>query len=65
VAVVIFIISRLVWWPQMIVMMIAGVLGGYFGARVVRRVPAHRVRLGISIVSFTMTAAVFYRQLKN
>lgn len=65
VAVVIFIVSHLVWWPQMTVMMIAGVLGGYFGARVTRKLPAAKIRLGISCVSFLMTAAVFYRELQK
>jgi hypothetical protein len=65
VAVVIFTVSRLVWWPQMIVMMGAGIVGGYFGARVARRLPPAQIRMGISIVSFLMTAAVFYRELKT
>ncbi len=65
VAVVIFVVSGMVWWPQMIVVMVAGVIGGYFGARVTRRLPAARIRLGISIVSFGMTAAVFYKTFKS
>ena len=65
IAVVIFIVSRLVYWPQMVVVMIAGILGGYFGARVVRKLPVAGVRLGISALAFVMTAAVFYRQLKT
>jgi uncharacterized membrane protein YfcA len=64
VAVLIFIGAGMVWWPQMIVVMIAGVIGGYFGARVTRTLPAPRIRLGISIVSFAMTSAVFYRQYR-
>ncbi len=63
VAVVVFIIARLVWWPQMLVMMIAGIIGGYFGARLTRRLPVSVIRTGISIVSFSMTAALFYKQL--
>jgi uncharacterized membrane protein YfcA len=65
VAVVIFIASKLVWWPQMLVMMGAGIVGGYFGARVARRVEPARIRMGISVLAFGMTAAVFYRQLKT
>jgi uncharacterized membrane protein YfcA len=64
VAVLIFIGAGMVWWPQMIVVMIAGVIGGYFGARITRKLPAPRIRLGISVVSFVMTAAVFYRQYR-
>lgn len=63
VAVLIFMAAHLVWWPQMLVMMAAGIIGGYFGARLTRRLPATTIRLGISAVSFSMTAALFYRQL--
>ena len=63
VAVAIFIASHLVWWPQMFAMAAASVLGGYLGARATRRLPAARIRIGISVVSFGMTAVLFYRQL--
>lgn len=62
VAVVIFIASRLVWWPQALVVMASGIIGGYFGARLTRRLPPAKIRLGISMLAFAMTAAVFYRQ---
>lgn len=65
VAVVIFIVSRLIYWPQMVVMMVAGIVGGYVGARVVRKLPVPAVRLGISVLAFGMTAAVFYRELQK
>jgi uncharacterized membrane protein YfcA len=62
VAVIIFVVSRLVWWPQTIVVMVAGILGGYFGARITRSLPAAAIRMGISILAFAMTAAVFSRE---
>jgi uncharacterized protein len=65
VAVLIFIVSRLVWWPQMTVMMIAGIVGGYFGARVTRKLPQPVIRAGISVVSFGMTAALFYKEFQK
>ncbi len=65
VAVVIFSVSRLVWWPQTMIMMIAGIIGGYFGARVTRRLPPERIRIGISVLSFGMTAALFYREMQK
>ena len=60
-AVVCFVIAGKVWWPQAAVMMVAAVLGGYFGARFTRRLPPAKVRLGITVLTFAMTAAVFYR----
>jgi uncharacterized protein len=60
-AVVCFIIAGKVWLPQAAVMMVAATLGGYFGARVTRRLPQEKVRLGITALTFVMTAAVFYR----
>jgi len=60
-AVVCFVIAGKVWWPQAAVMMVAAILGGYFGARVTRRLPPARIRLGITILTFLMTATVFYR----
>lgn len=60
-AVVCFVIAGKVWWPQAAVMMAAAVLGGYFGARVTRRLPPAKIRLGITILTFLMTATVFYR----
>jgi uncharacterized protein len=60
-AVVCFIIAGKVWWPQALVMMAAAVLGGYFGAHFTRKLPQDKVRLGITALTFVMTAAVFYR----
>jgi uncharacterized protein len=60
-AVVCFILAGKVWWPQALVMMAAAVIGGYFGAHYTRRLPADKVRAGITVLTFAMTAAVFYR----
>jgi len=60
-AVVCFVIAGKVWWPQAAVMMVAATFGGYFGARVTRRLPPARIRLGITMLTFLMTAIVFYR----
>ena len=61
VAVVCFILVGKVWWPQTCVMLIAAVLGGYGGARFARRVPPHRLRFGISVFNFVITAVFFLR----
>jgi uncharacterized protein len=61
IAVVCFILASKVWWPQTSVMLIAAVLGGYGGARFARRVPPHRLRFGISVFNFVITAVFFLR----
>lgn len=43
-------------WEKAIVMMIAGMIGGYLGAPLSRALPAHRVKQFISVVGFVMTA---------
>jgi len=63
-AVVCFVIAGKVWWPQALVMMVAAVLGGYFGAHFTRKLPQEKVRLGITVLTFLMTAAVFYRSYR-
>jgi uncharacterized protein len=61
VAVGCFVIAGLVWWRQALLMMAAAVIGGYVGARLARRINPDRLRAGITVFNFLMTAAVFYR----
>jgi uncharacterized membrane protein YfcA len=65
VAVVCFILASKVWWPQTSVMLIAAVAGGYGGARFARRVPPHRLRFGISVFNFMITAVFFLRAARS
>jgi uncharacterized protein len=60
-AVVCFILAGKVWWLQGLTMMAAAVVGGYLGARVARKVDPARLRTGITVLTFIMTAVVFYR----
>ncbi len=62
IAVVLFVAAGKIAWPQTAVMLVAAVLGGYFGARVARRMnPAH-VRAGIIVISVGVTLAFFLRR---
>lgn len=63
-AVVCFVIAGKVWWPQALVMMVAATVGGYFGAHYTRRLPQDLVRRGITVLTFAMTALVFYRSYR-
>ncbi len=60
VAVVCFIAAGAVWWPQTLVLMLAAVIGGYGGARIARRLPPQRLRMGITVFNFLLTAAFFW-----
>ncbi len=61
IAVVVYAWGGLVAWPQALVMMIAATAGGYFGARVARRIPAPALRAGIVATGLVMTVLFFLR----
>jgi uncharacterized membrane protein YfcA len=60
-AVLIFILSRAVQWPETIVMLIGGAIGGYVGAHFGRKLPAHVVRAGTLTLTMIMTLIFFVR----
>jgi uncharacterized protein len=61
IAVVCFIVAGKIWWPQTVIMLAAATVGGYGGARFARRLPPERLRAGISIFNFLITAVFFLR----
>lgn len=61
VAVICFAIAGPVHWPETLVMLVAAILGGYFGARLARRVPAPVLRGFVIVFGFAMTAVFFWR----
>ena len=62
IAVVIYAAGGVVQWPQALMMMVAATAGGYGGARVARRIPAHWMRRGIVATGLIMAAIFFYHQ---
>ena len=48
-------------WPETLTVLAAAVVGGYFGARLARRVPAPALRVFVILFSTAMTAAFFWR----
>ncbi len=60
-AVVIFMVARAVYWPEAIVMLIAATMGGYGGAQIGRRVPAHLVRTATLLLISCITLLFFVR----
>lgn len=61
IAVVVYAWGGVVAWPQALVMMVAATLGGYFGARIARRIPTLLLRSGIVITGLIMTFIFFAR----
>jgi uncharacterized membrane protein YfcA len=63
VAMLIFIASRAVYWPETIVMIVGGMLGGYFGAHFAQKTKPEYVRAIVIVIGFTLSAYYFARQV--
>jgi uncharacterized protein len=61
VAVIVFMVSRAVYWRQALVMIFGAALGGYFGAHYSLRLPQIWVRWFVIAVGASMTAYFFMR----
>lgn len=48
-------------WPQALAMAVAATVGGYFGARLARRLPAAWLRAGVITTGLVMAALFFWR----
>jgi uncharacterized protein len=58
-AVIVFVASRAVFWPQALVMICGAVLGGYFAARYSLRLPQVWIRWFVILIGAGMTAYFF------
>jgi uncharacterized membrane protein YfcA len=54
--------DRLVRWDFAGPMVVSSILGGYFGARVARRLPAHSVRYAVIVIGFSLSAYYFLKE---
>ena len=61
IAVVIYAVGGIVEWKQALIMMVAATLGGYLGARVARKIPAHIMRWGIVATGLVMAGLFFMK----
>ncbi len=61
IAVVAFVLAGKVWWPQTVALLLGGLAGGYFGARIGQALPTVATRRVIVAITVVMTAAFFWR----
>ncbi|WBV56725.1 sulfite exporter TauE/SafE family protein [Chryseobacterium daecheongense] len=61
VAVVLFIFAGKVYWPETCTMMVATISGGYFGAHFTKKLDPVKLRTGIVILNFFITAVFFIK----
>jgi uncharacterized protein len=61
VAVVVFVVSRTVYWPQAAVMIVGSIIGGYFGAHYAMKVSGPWIRWTVISVGVSMTIYFFVK----
>ncbi len=65
VAIVVFSIAGTVSWPHAVPMIMAGMVGGYLGASVARKLNRELVRRIVVVIGFVLSAIYFYEQWKG
>ena len=65
VALLLFIVSDAVYWPETILMVVASMIGGYFGAHFAQKTKPQHVRAIITGIGFTLTAYFFAKQYQH
>jgi uncharacterized protein len=63
VALLLFIVSHAVYWPETILMVVASMIGGYFGAHFAQKTKPEYVRVIVIVIGFTLSAYFFARQI--
>ena len=62
IAAVYFIWARMVYWPYVLLMAVAAILGGYLGAGIARRMGQRAVRRIVIAIGFGMALSLFIRK---
>jgi len=63
VAMILFVFSHAVYWPETILMIVASTAGGYFGANFAQKTKPEHVRMIVIVIGFTLTAYYFAKQI--
>ena len=61
VALVTFIVAKIVWWPQALLMLLGSVVGGYWSAHYSQKVDPKYVRAFVILVGSSMTTYFFWK----
>jgi uncharacterized membrane protein YfcA len=56
-----FVMAGAIAWREGLLMMVAATVGGFFGARWSKRLPAQWVRMGVIVTGAVMSAVFFAR----
>lgn len=59
VAVVVFVVGRVIVWPQAVVMIAGGLLGGWFGAHYAQKIDARHVRWAVIVIGLGLSVYFF------
>ena len=65
VAMLLFIVSHAVYWPETILMVVASMIGGYFGAHLAQKTKPEHVRAIIIVIGFTPTVYFFAKPYQH
>ncbi len=65
VALLLFIVSHAVYWPEAILMIVGSILGGYFGAHFAQKTKPENVRRVVIVIGFVLAAYFFAKQLRG
>lgn len=60
IAVVVFVVAGKVYWREALIMMLAAIAGGYFGAHYAQKLPGAVIRTFVTITGILMTVYFFY-----
>ena len=63
VAMLLFIFSHAVYWPETVLMVVASMLGGYYGGHFAQKTKPEHVRALVIAIGFTLSAYYFARQI--
>jgi uncharacterized membrane protein YfcA len=65
VAMLLFVVSHAVYWPETILMVIGSILGGYFGAHFAQKTKPENVRRIVIGIGFVLSAYFFAQQMRR
>jgi uncharacterized membrane protein YfcA len=60
-AALLFIWAKMIFWPYVLVMAIAAIIGGYGAAGFARKIGSDRLRIVVICIGFTISGLLFYR----